>query len=107
LQLFAVNVPGLQCDGSAPPLRRICSLGPDPSTCYVASTPFLTDATAAQLALTAASPFWRGYIADVDSRWDVVAASVDDRTEEERGLKVRNSGYIATSSCALNHFDHV
>ncbi|KAH9951545.1 glutamate-cysteine ligase catalytic subunit [Amylocystis lapponica] len=39
------------------------------------------------LALTAASPLWRGYIADVDCRWDVVAASVDDRTEEERGLK--------------------
>ncbi|KAI0085186.1 glutamate-cysteine ligase catalytic subunit [Irpex rosettiformis] len=39
------------------------------------------------LALTAASPLWRGYVADVDSRWDVVAASVDDRTEEERGLK--------------------
>ena len=42
-----------------------------------------------KLALTAASPLWRGYIADVDCRWDVVAASVDDRTEEERGLKVR------------------
>lgn len=27
-------------------------------------------------------------MADVDCRWDVVAASVDDRTEEERGLKV-------------------
>ncbi|KAI0368347.1 glutamate-cysteine ligase catalytic subunit [Pilatotrama ljubarskyi] len=39
------------------------------------------------LALTAASPLWRGYIADVDCRWDVVSASVDDRTEEERGLK--------------------
>ncbi|KAH9892776.1 glutamate-cysteine ligase catalytic subunit [Cubamyces lactineus] len=39
------------------------------------------------LALTAASPLYRGYIADVDCRWDVVSASVDDRTEEERGLK--------------------
>ncbi|GBE81136.1 Glutamate--cysteine ligase [Sparassis crispa] len=39
------------------------------------------------LALTAASPLWRGYIADVDCRWDVVAGSVDDRTDEERGLK--------------------
>lgn len=45
-----------------------------------------------QLALTAASPLWRGYIADVDCRWDVIAASVDDRTEEERGLKVRPLG---------------
>jgi len=42
-----------------------------------------------QLALTAASPLWRGYIADVDCRWNVIAGSVDDRTEEERGLKVR------------------
>lgn len=39
------------------------------------------------LALTAASPLWRGYIADVDCRWDVISACVDDRTEEERGLK--------------------
>jgi len=39
------------------------------------------------LALTAASPFWRGYIADVDCRWNVIAGSVDDRTVEERGLK--------------------
>jgi len=43
-----------------------------------------------QLALTAASPLWRGYIADVDCRWNVIAGSVDDRTEEERGLKVRS-----------------
>lgn len=41
-----------------------------------------------QLALTAASPLWRGFIADVDCRWSVIAGSVDDRTEEERGLKV-------------------
>ena len=45
-----------------------------------------------QLALTAASPLWRGYIANVDCRWDVIAGSVDDRTEEERGLKVYGVG---------------
>jgi glutamate--cysteine ligase catalytic subunit len=39
------------------------------------------------LALTAASPLYRGYIADVDCRWNVIAGSVDDRTPEERGLK--------------------
>ncbi|KAF8973058.1 glutamate-cysteine ligase catalytic subunit [Flammula alnicola] len=38
------------------------------------------------LALTAASPIWRGYLADVDCRWNVIAGSVDDRTKEERGL---------------------
>lgn len=46
------------------------------------------------LALTAASPLWRGYVADVDARWNVVSASVDDRTEEERGLKpLKNNRY--------------
>ena len=44
-----------------------------------------------QLALTAASPAWRGYLTDVDCRWNVIAGAVDDRTEEERGLKVRES----------------
>ncbi|GAA5824348.1 hypothetical protein JCM11251_000384 [Rhodosporidiobolus azoricus] len=39
------------------------------------------------LALTAASPIFRGLLSDVDCRWDVIAGSVDDRTEEERGLK--------------------
>lgn len=35
------------------------------------------------LALTAASPVFRGYLADVDSRWDVASASVDCRTRHE------------------------
>lgn len=39
------------------------------------------------LALTAASPFYRGYITDVDCRWNVISSSVDCRTPEERGLK--------------------
>nr|XP_018262051.1 glutamate-cysteine ligase catalytic subunit [Kwoniella dejecticola CBS 10117]OBR84209.1 glutamate-cysteine ligase catalytic subunit [Kwoniella dejecticola CBS 10117] len=46
------------------------------------------------LALTAASPAFRGQLADVDARWNVIAASVDDRTEEERGLKpLKNNKY--------------
>ncbi|KII91484.1 hypothetical protein PLICRDRAFT_509474 [Plicaturopsis crispa FD-325 SS-3] len=39
------------------------------------------------MSLTAASPAWRGWLADVDARWSAVAACLDDRTEEERGLK--------------------
>lgn len=42
-----------------------------------------------QMALSAASPFYRGFVSDIDCRWGVISASVDDRTEEERGLKVR------------------
>ena len=37
------------------------------------------------LALTAATPVLHGRIADTDVRWDTIAASVDDRTAEERG----------------------
>lgn len=37
------------------------------------------------LAVTAASPAYRGYLADVDARWNVISAAVDDRTPAERG----------------------
>uniref|UniRef100_A0A3P9IW66 Glutamate--cysteine ligase n=1 Tax=Oryzias latipes TaxID=8090 RepID=A0A3P9IW66_ORYLA len=39
------------------------------------------------MALSAASPFYRGYVSDIDCRWGVISASVDDRTQEERGLQ--------------------
>ncbi|TGZ73362.1 hypothetical protein CRM22_001563 [Opisthorchis felineus] len=39
------------------------------------------------MALSAASPAIRGYLLDTDCRWGIISASVDDRTEEERGLK--------------------
>lgn len=39
------------------------------------------------LALTAASPAYRGYLSDQDARWNVIAGSVDDRTRVERGLE--------------------
>jgi glutamate--cysteine ligase catalytic subunit len=46
------------------------------------------------LALTAASPIWRGYLADIDCRWNVIADSTDERTEEESGLKpLKNSRF--------------
>ncbi|KAG6330349.1 hypothetical protein ID866_8741 [Astraeus odoratus] len=51
------------------------------------------------LALTAASPIWRGYLADVDCRWNVIAGSVDDRTEEERGIApLKTNKYVVPKS---------
>mmetsp|Transcript_21659 Transcript_21659/g.53027 ORF Transcript_21659/g.53027 Transcript_21659/m.53027 type:complete len:842 (-) Transcript_21659:297-2822(-) len=38
------------------------------------------------LSLTAATPFYKGKVADTDVRWSVISQSVDDRTPEERGL---------------------
>ena len=34
------------------------------------------------MALSAAAPIFRGYLCDVDCRWDVISAAVDDRTDE-------------------------
>lgn len=46
------------------------------------------------LALSAASPVYRGYLSDIDVRWTVIAQSVDDRTDEERGKKeLKNDRY--------------
>ena len=39
------------------------------------------------VALTAATPFFRGQVSDIDVRWTVIAQSVDDRTPEERGVR--------------------
>uniref|UniRef100_T1IQF3 Innexin n=1 Tax=Strigamia maritima TaxID=126957 RepID=T1IQF3_STRMM len=39
------------------------------------------------VALSAASPIHRGILTDTDCRWNIIAASVDDRTREERGLE--------------------
>jgi len=47
------------------------------------------------LALTAGSCFFKGKLADTDTRWDSIAASVDCRTEEERDPK--NEKYIPKS----------
>lgn len=39
------------------------------------------------MALTAASPVFRGILVDSDCRWSVIESSVDDRTKEERGIE--------------------
>ena len=47
------------------------------------------------VALSAATPIFRSYLADVDSRWDVISASADDRTAEERGIApLKNSKFV-------------
>ncbi|CAM0141049.1 glutamate--cysteine ligase [Umbelopsis sp. WA50703] len=51
------------------------------------------------LALTGAAPIYRGYLSDVDCRWNVIASSVDDRTPEERGLKpLENDRFVINKS---------
>jgi glutamate--cysteine ligase catalytic subunit len=38
------------------------------------------------LAMTAATPIFKGRLSDIDVRWTAIAQSVDDRTPAERGL---------------------
>lgn len=41
------------------------------------------------LALTAATPIYKGFLADTDVRWNQISRAVDDRTKEELGEEVR------------------
>lgn len=59
----------------------------------------LANITPIMLSLSASAPFFRGFLVDTDCRWDVVSASVDDRTAEERGLKpLKDSKYRMSKS---------
>uniref|UniRef100_A0A1I8A3E1 Glutamate--cysteine ligase n=1 Tax=Steinernema glaseri TaxID=37863 RepID=A0A1I8A3E1_9BILA len=59
----------------------------------------LTPITPILLALSASTPVFKSYLADVDSRWDIISASVDDRTVEERGLvPLKNSKFVLDKS---------
>ena len=42
--------------------------------------------TPVMLALSAASPIFRGILSDVDTRWAVIGNSVDCRTKQEKGI---------------------
>lgn len=67
------------------------------------------------MALTAASPFFRGHLADTDVRWAIISQSVDDRTPQERGaqaidadaaargVQVRPQGHCVVSLTKILH----
>lgn len=71
--------------------------------CDLTEARFLYDQLAVlcpiMMSLSASSPFYRGYISDIDVRWQVIAASVDDRTPEEQGKEPlkKNSHVIRKS----------
>lgn len=58
------------------------------------------------MALSAAAPIYRGYLCDVDCRWNVISAAVDDRTDEELGkvplkhddFRIKSSRYSCIQS---------
>lgn len=59
------------------------------------------------LAMSASSPCHRGFLTDVDCRWDVISDSVDDRTASERATVCKSryssaSRYLSKQFCHLN-----
>lgn len=55
--------------------------------------------TLLKLCLTAGTPILRGYLADTDARWKIIAGSVDDRTDEEMGLvPLKNNKFVINKS---------
>ncbi|TGJ81470.1 hypothetical protein E0Z10_g7297 [Xylaria hypoxylon] len=56
------------------------------------------------LALTAATPIYKGFLADTDVRWNQISRAVDDRTPEELGEKPlkENQRHIPKSRYASN-----
>ncbi|XP_074009306.1 glutamate--cysteine ligase catalytic subunit isoform X2 [Numenius arquata] len=80
-----------------------CCLQVTFQACSIAEARYLYDQLATicpiVMALSAASPFYRGYVSDIDCRWGVISASVDDRTREERGLEpLKNNHYRISKS---------
>ncbi|GFS80159.1 glutamate--cysteine ligase catalytic subunit [Nephila pilipes] len=57
------------------------------------------------LALSAASPVHRGYLTDRDCRWSIIAASVDDRTDEELGKKPLKNNKFKISKSRYDSID--
>lgn len=50
------------------------------------------------LALTAATPIYKGFLADTDVRWNQISRAVDDRTPEELGEKVSGGDCVFSIS---------
>eukprot|EP00054_Salpingoeca_dolichothecata_P027989 m.208962 g.208962 ORF g.208962 m.208962 type:complete len:639 (-) comp26094_c2_seq4:71-1987(-) len=57
------------------------------------------------LALSASAPMFRGYLADVDCRWDVIAGSVDDRNHQERGQEPLTSAKFKVNKSRYDSID--
>ncbi|KAA1063774.1 hypothetical protein PGTUg99_000151 [Puccinia graminis f. sp. tritici] len=60
------------------------------------------------MALSAAAPIFKGFLSDVDCRWDVISGAVDDRTEPERSPEnLVISLYIADDARHRSEYDDV
>jgi len=56
------------------------------------------------LALSAATPIWKGRLAGTDTRWHIIEAAVDDRTAAERSAAQQGQGLHKSRYSPLNCF---
>ncbi|CAF3694848.1 unnamed protein product [Rotaria sp. Silwood1] len=59
------------------------------------------------LCLSAASPIWRGYLSDIDCRWNIISEAADDRTIEEKKEKNLQSRYSSAPSYLADKNKHL
>nr|CAD2201447.1 unnamed protein product [Meloidogyne enterolobii] len=67
----------------------------------------LTIITPVMVALSAATPIFRSYLSDIDSRWDIISASVDDRTSFERGKEPSELDSAGTAPDGYSLFKNI
>ncbi|CAK5081693.1 unnamed protein product [Meloidogyne enterolobii] len=65
----------------------------------------LTIITPVMVALT--TPIFRSYLSDLDSRWDIISASVDDRTNFERGKEPSELDSTGTAPDGYSLFKNI
>ncbi|CAF0977804.1 unnamed protein product [Adineta steineri] len=58
--------------------------------------------TAIFLSLSTSCPIWRGYLSNVDSRWNVLSSTTDDRTKEEIEKNLLNTSRYSSVPCYLS-----
>jgi glutamate--cysteine ligase catalytic subunit len=53
--------------------------------------------------LSTSCPIWKGYLSDVDSRWNILSQTSDDRTKEEIVKNISNSSRYSSVNSYLSN----
>ncbi len=53
--------------------------------------------------MSTSCPIWKGYLSDIDSRWNILGKTTDDRTKEEIEKNIFNSSRYSSVSSYLSN----
>ncbi len=59
------------------------------------------------MGLSTSCPIWRGYLSDVDSRWNILSQTTDDRTKDEIEKNLFNSSRYSSVSTYLSQTSEI